>query len=177
MTAPVSVLRPPQTPIASSSADEWAVQVRLAGDVPAGPTAAGAGVTAWQWVLKANKIDPNNAPVAVDDSDVNSGGAGSQLVVGADWSIMIEGIATGEAIAGVLALPGQALLYAAGQLRGQANVVEVRYWRTDNVDRAFYGLAAVKWNDVNAERNNLQKWSAELTGRGARTVIVKPAKP
>ncbi|MFE7746871.1 phage tail tube protein [Nocardia sp. NPDC057455] len=162
----MAVLKPPNSAsLFTFRAAEWAVQVNT-GTV-ASPN--------YEWLRGLSKFEPVNDATMQDDTDIDSGGYGSELVTAQKLNVNAEGLVKGERSAStVVPDPGVAFLRAKGKNLGYDNIVQLRYWRTDDLPEAYEHFFAVKWSDVGGGNADLQKFTATLSGRGEPTAIAKP---
>lgn len=157
---------PDSSNLSTARAADWAVQVNTG--TPTTPE--------WEWVNGISKFDPSNDPTMQDDTDINSGGWKSQLVTAQSLDVAMEGLLKGlRDETGVVASdPGLNFIREKGQQVGEDNIVELRAWRTDDVPTAWRHRFAAGFKDVGGGNEELQKWTCDLRGRGAPTVITKP---
>lgn len=166
MTAPL--LPPSSGGLSTYRAANWAVQVN---------TTPGAGSPTWEWWRGISKFDPSQDPTMQDDTDIDSDGFKSQQVTATSLDIAVEGL-----FKGVRGLDGTVPLNAGcayvRSLRfevGVDNELHMRFWRTDSLDtQAYEHRFAVGWKDVGGTNEELQKFTADLRGRGKPVMITKP---
>lgn len=149
-------------------AAEYSVQVNTTPDA-AEPT--------WVWVFGISKFDPTADPTMQDDTDIGSGGFKSQQVTATSLDITMEGLFKGvRGEDGVVPLdPGVAYLRSKRFKVGVENEVHLRYWRNDGVPDAIDHHFTCAWKDVGGGIEDLQKFTADLKGRGEPSIISKPA--
>lgn len=167
MTAPI-LKQPSSGGLSTFRAAEYSVQVNTTPDA-ATPT--------WVWVYGISKFDPTADPTMQNDTDIGSGGFKSQQVTATSLDIAMEGLFKGvRGSDGTVPLdPGVAYLRSKRFLVGINNEVHVRYWRNDGVPDAIEHHFTCAWKDVGGSIEDLQKFTAELKGRGAPKLISKPA--
>lgn len=162
----MGVLKPPNSSsLFTFRAAEWAVQINI----------GTFGSPVWAFLRGLSKFEPQNDPTMQDDSDIDSDGYKSELVTAQKLNVNFEGLLKGEKPGStVIPDPGMAFMRAKGKEKGYDNIVELRYWRTDDVDEAFSHRFALKFTDVGGSNEDLQKVSGTLSGRGKPTPITKP---
>lgn len=163
------VLKPPNSAsLFTFRAAQWATQVNTGTEES----------PVWAWLRGLSKFEPVQDPTLQDDSDIDSEGYKSELVTAQKLNINAEGMVKGEkSLSTVTPDPGTAFLRAKGKQIGYDNIVQIRYWRTDDLPEAFSHFFAVKWTDVGGSNEDLQKFTATLSGRGKPEAISKPQAP
>jgi hypothetical protein len=163
----MAVLKPPNSAsLFTFRAASWAVQINTG-------TAA---VPSWVWLRGTSKFEPVQTPTMQDDSDNDSEGYKSELVTAQKLDINVEGKVKGErSLSTVVPDPGTSFLRDKGKEVGYDNIVELRYWRTDDIDEGYRHSFAVKYTDVGGGNEDLQNYQATLSGRGKPTKIARPS--
>lgn len=130
----------------------------------------------WTWWNGISKFDPTQDPTLQDDTDINSRGYKSQQVTATSEDASVEGLIKGLRAATALPVdPGAAFVRAKRRKVGEDNEVQLRYWRSDALDeKATVQNFAVSWKDVGGTNEDLQKFTADLKGRGAPREEDKP---
>lgn len=166
MTEPL--IPPSSGGLSTYRAANWAVQVDT---TPTGeePT--------WEFWRGISKFDPSQDPTMQDDTDIDSGGFKSQQVTATSLDIAVEGLFKGvRGVDGVTPLnPGCAYVRSLRLKVGIENELHLRFWRTDGLESsAWEHYFAVGWKDVGGSNEELQKFTADLKGRGKPKEIAKP---
>jgi hypothetical protein len=153
--------------LSTFKAARWSVQVNT------GTKAA----PIWTWWNGLSKFEPTQDPTMQDDTDIGSDGFKSQQVTATSEDVSAEGLIKGlRSVSGLPVDPGA--LFVRGKRRkvGEDNEVQLRYWRTDDMEaEATIQNFAVGWKDVGGSNEDLQKFTADLKGRGAPTFVAKPS--
>ena len=162
------VYRPPNSAdLVSQLARDYAVQVNTSTD-PEAP--------AWVFVRGLSQVTPSATPAMQDDGDIDAEGYGSQIATGQAFSMQITGVRKGTGSEGDFTPdPGQEFLRKKGEEVGARNIIQVRYWRTDDDTDAKEFSASVEYTTDGGDKEALQSWSATLHGRGRPIAIEKPA--
>lgn len=166
MTAPL--LPPSSGGLSTYRAANWAVQVNT---TPDGETPT------WEFWRGISKFDPSQDPTMQDDTDIDSDGFKSQQVTATSLDVAVEGLFKGvRGVGGVTPLnPGCAYVRSLRLEVGIANELHMRFWRTDDMDAlGWEHHFAVGWKDVGGTNEELQKFTADLKGRGKPLAIAKP---
>lgn len=163
----MAVLKPPNSAsLFTFRGAAWAVQINLA--TYASPE--------WAWLRGISKFEPKQTPTKQDDSDLDSEGYKSQLVTAQALDITVEGKVKGErSLSAVVPDPGTSFLRDKGKEVGYDNVVDLRYWRTDDIDEGYRHNFAAEYTDVGGGNEDLQNFNATLSGRGKPTKITRPS--
>ncbi|WP_052067989.1 phage tail tube protein [Rhodococcoides fascians] len=163
----MAVLKPPNSAsLFTFRGAAWAVQINTGSY--ASPV--------WQWLRGISKFEPKQTPTKQDDSDIDSEGYKSQLVTAQALDITIEGKVKGEkSLSTVTPDPGTSFLRDKGKEVGYDNIVDLRYWRTDDIDEAYRHNFATEYTDVGGGNEDLQNFNATLNGRGKPTKIARPS--
>lgn len=134
------------------------------------------GVPVWTWWNGLSKFEPSADPTMQDDTDIFSDGFKSQLVTATSLDVSAEGLIKGLRSGISLPVdPGAAFVRSKQFLVGEENVIQVRYWRTDELDaQAVVQNFAVSYKDVGGSNEDLQKFTADLKGRGKFSLVAKP---
>lgn len=148
----------------STLARDWAVQVNT------GTKAA----PVWTFVYGLNKVDPTTDAKTQDDSDIHADGWSSSIVTALGASLTLEGLRKGEEDPKFVPDPGQEFLRAKGGMKGGANIVHMRVWRTDSLPESFECKYAVAWKSVGGALDALQAFTITCSGRGKPLDIAKP---
>lgn len=129
------------------------------------------------WLNGLTKFEPSQDQTMQDDTDIFSRGYKSQQVTATSEDVSIEGLIKGPKSLGVAQVdPGLAYLRSKRQKVGEANVVTLVYWRADTLqDYATQQNFAVGWKDVGGSQEDLQKFTADLKGRGAPKQVPVPS--
>ena len=161
------VYRPPNSAdLVSQLARDYAIQVNTSDDTD---------TPAWVFVRGLSQVTPSATPAMQDDGDIDAEGYGSQIATGQAFSVQIEGVRKGTGDEDSFAPdPGQEFLRLKGEEVGAANIIQVRYWRTDSDTDAKEFSASVEYTTSGGDKEALQSWSATLHGRGRPTAIEKP---
>lgn len=161
------VYRPPNSAdLVSQLARDYAVQVNTSEDA----------TPAWVFVRGLSQVTPSAAPNMQDDGDIDAEGYGSQIATGQAFSMQITGVRKGIGAEGAFTPdPGQEFLRKKGEEVGAKNIIQVRYWRTDDDTDAKEFSASVEYTTDGGDKESLQGWSATLHGRGRPIAIEKPA--
>lgn len=115
------------------------------------------------------------AQITEDDTDAGSNAWTSKFPTGNGWTAALKGLAKGTGTAPNRVLdPGLAALLRAGRTVGDAAIVHVRCWRTDEIEDAYEGYATCKSTLSDGKPPKLQEWSADLEGRGEPTTFTPP---
>ncbi|MGV8875497.1 MAG: phage tail tube protein [Rhodococcus sp. (in: high G+C Gram-positive bacteria)] len=163
----MAVLKPPNSAsLFTFRAAAWAVQINTGTfDVPL-----------WVWLRGISKFEPKQTPTKQDDSDIDSEGYKSELVTAQKLDITVEGKMKGaKSLSSVTPDPGATFLRDKGTQVGYDNIVELRYWRTDDIDEGYRHFFAAEYSDVGGGNEDLQNYSAMLSGRGKPTKIARPS--
>ena len=152
--------------LSTFKASRWAVQVNTG--TPETPE--------WTWWRGISRFQPTQNPTLQDDTDIDSDGFKSQSVTATSDDLTIEGLIKGTRAASALVVdPGAAFVRAKRFEVGPDNEVQLRYWRTDELDdQATVNSYAVSWQDQGGTNEELQRFSATLTGRGKPVRTARP---
>lgn len=162
----MAVLKPPSSnQLTTVAAGQYGVQIKdpLTGS--------------YLWLNGISKFEPKNKAKLEDDSDIYGNNWDSQIAMGNGLEISIEGMVKGEDIGTFTTDPGLAILLAAREETGTDNLVELRYWRHDDLPEAKQSAFAVDISLNGGKPNEIQKWSGTLHGRGRPDTIAKPQAP
>lgn len=152
--------------LSTFKASRWAVQVNTGTNET--PT--------WTWWRGISRFQPTQNPTLQDDTDIDSDGFKSQMVTATSDDITVEGLIKGTKAASTITVdPGAAFVRAKRFEVGEDNVIQLRYWRTDDLDpQSTINSYAVSWQDQGGTNEELQRFTATLTGRGKP---VREARP
>ena len=159
--------QPSSGKLSTFKAARWNVQVLTAGTEETGT---------WTWWNGISKFDPSQDPTLQDDTDINSRGFKSQLVTATSEDVAVEGLIKGlKALSDIPVDPGAAFVRSKRRQVGEDNVITLRYWRDDELDdQAVIQRFATSWKDVGGSNEDLQKFTADLKGRGEPTLVDRP---
>lgn len=163
----MAVLEQPESGALSTfKAARYAVQVNT------GTTA----LPVWTWWNGLSKFEPSADPTMQDDTDIFSDGFKSQMVTATSLDVSTEGLIKGLRAGTALPVdPGAAFVRSKQFEVGEDNVIQLRYWRTDELDsQAIVQSFAVNYKDVGGSNEDLQKFTADLKGRGKFVKVAKP---
>ncbi|WP_336819015.1 phage tail tube protein [Gordonia sp. MMO-8] len=148
----------------------WACQV-----LKPNVTLAAATETDWIWVQGFQKFDPQFDPQSEDDSDITMGGYASEAGTSNGLKVAVEGLYKGASDAtGFVPDAGLTQIIDAGEGIGTDMVERLRFWRTDDVQKAYQGSFLCKVKLSGGSPKELQKFGGELICRGKPTTITKP---
>jgi hypothetical protein len=128
----------------------------------------------WVWLNGLTKFEPKPKQKLEDDSDIYGDAYSSQIAMGNGIEIGIEGMVKGSDVGTFTTDPGLAILVAAMYETGFDNVVEIQYWRHDDLPDAFEVPVAVEVSLSGGKPDEAQKFTGTLHGRGKPTAIAKP---
>lgn len=168
MTNPL-LKQPESGSLSTFKAARWNVQVNTGTyDVPV-----------WVWWNGISKFEPSQDPTMQDDTDIFADGFKSQQVTATSEDVSVEGLIKGlRSVSGLPVDPGAAYVRAKRREVGEENEIQLRYWRSDDLDAdAVIQNFAVGWKDVGGTNEDLQKFTADLKGRGKPTLVPKPTDP
>lgn len=157
MTAPTQSL-------SSTLARDWILEVLIGSD--------------WTRVRGLTSVSPIFEGALQDESTIDDEGYAREIATGLSYRIEGGGKRKGENTAGFVDDPGQNYLRQLGRKTGQANKVEARIYRRDDLPDAYQGVHPVKWTDSAAsDVNALQEFSFTLGFGGKPEEIMKPLVP
>ena len=157
MTAPTQSL-------SSTLARDWILEVKIGSD--------------WTRVRGLTSVSPIFEGALQDESTIDDEGYAREIATGLSYRIEGGGKRKGENTAGFVDDPGQNYLRQLGRKTGQANKVEARIYRRDDLPDAYQGVHPVKWTDSAAsDVNALQEFSFTLGFGGKPEEITKPLVP
>lgn len=157
MTAPTQSL-------SSTLARDWILEVLIGSD--------------WTRVRGLTSVSPIFEGALQDESTIDDEGYAREIATGLSYRIEGGGKRKGENTAGFVDDPGQNYLRQLGRKTGQANKVEARIYRRDDLPDAYQGVHPVKWTDSAAsDVNALQEFSFTLGFGGKPEEITKPLVP
>lgn len=163
MTTP---LAPPNSQsLASALGRDWVLRVRE----------LGGSESDWLFVRGCSSLSPIFEGAEQDASDIDGEGYDSSVVTGLSWRVEGGCKRKGEATAGFVDDPGQALLRRKGRKTGIDNMVEFQIYRRDDLPDAYKGSGPVIWKDNAAgDPKALQDATFTLKGNGKPEDIAKP---
>lgn len=128
----------------------------------------------WTEIKGIQQWGPKFEQVTEDDTDVSSGGWKSEFPVGNGMTISVSGLVKGTEDPSFVVDPGVQALLDASKTYGKAGVSHLRYWRTDDIAEAYEIFTTTKVSLSDDKPPALQKFSGDLTVKGAPTEISKP---
>lgn len=132
----------------------------------------------WTGVFGMTDFKPTQDDTLQDDSDMDSGGFGSQTKTAEKWGMEFTLARKVRAALATAYDPGQELLRAKAQGQmGPANSIRVRYYEMQPAGprvEAYQGLAAVTWSPKGGGMPDLDVVDVKLVGQGARSAIAHP---
>ena len=167
MSSPVPEMltQPESGGLSTFKAARWNVQVNT----------GTATTPEWVWWNGISKFEPSQDPTMQDDTDIFSDGFKSQQVTATSEDVMVEGLIKGlRSSSGLPVDPGAAFVRAKRREVGEENEIQLRYWRSDDLEpMCIVQNFAVGWKDVGGTNEDLQKFTADLKGRGKPTLVAK----
>lgn len=145
-------------------------------DIDINTAGPGAVTPSWQQIRFTSAIAPSIDPTMLDAATYDDEGAANQERVGESWSVPLT-VQQRRLIADGSVLPEMQVLLDAAKpgKRGNAALVEVRFYDSAGSDYAFQGTAVVKVDRGATGNAEIGSWSVTLTGKGKLVPIANPS--
>lgn len=138
---------------------DWAMQVKPKGAEP----------TEYMFVRGLDSIDVQIETQAVDSSDIDSRGWGSQTKTSRTMTVAIAG--KFSTVDGGVLEPSQKLIRETGMALGADGELDVRVWRTDGTDEAWEAVVTNMFQTAGGDANALRAYTSNMQSVGAPAAI------
>lgn len=129
----------------------------------------------WLWLRGLTKFSPKPEHDLQDDSDLDGEGYASEISTGIGLTVEMEGKRKSfPEDAGLKPDAGQQLLKDKSTRTGYENLIDIRYWRTDNLDEAQEFTMPCAYTEDAPGINDLLTFSVSGKSRGKPRRIKRP---